>query len=266
MTKLEMHPTVRRFREREARPEAHGTAAPDKPMDESWLRRLCEEAGVDDVGFVAIDRPEIDDQRAEILSAFPATRTLISFVCRLNREPIRSPARSAANQEFHANYDHVNEVARRIVQALERAGVPAMNPSAAFPMEMDRYPGRIWIVSHKPVAVAAGLGQVGIHRCVIHPVFGSFINLGTILVAGDVSKQDAAIDYNPCVECKLCVAIRASLYAPLRVLLYQTDDGKTCVEYDRPSSLFGQFGDDRVTHVAEVLDRKLEDLAKAAIG
>jgi uncharacterized protein (DUF302 family) len=61
-------------------------------------------------------------------------------------------------------------------------------------------------------------------------------------------------------------AIGASLYAPLRVLLYQTDDGKTCVEYDRPSSLFGQFGDDRVTHIAEVLDRKLEDLAKAAIG
>jgi uncharacterized protein (DUF302 family) len=61
-------------------------------------------------------------------------------------------------------------------------------------------------------------------------------------------------------------AIGASLYAPLRVLLYETDDGKTCVEYDRPSSLFGQFGDDRVTHMAKVLDQKLEDLAKAATG
>lgn len=206
MTKLEMHPTVRRFREREARPAAPGPSAPAAPIDEAWLRRLCLEAGADDVGFVSIDRPEIDDQRTEILSAFPATRTLVSLVCRLNREPIRSPARSAANQEFHASYDHANEVARRIVGALERAGIPAMNPSAGFPMEMDRYPGRIWVVSHKPVAVAAGLGQVGIHRCVIHPVFGSFINLGTILVAADVAKQDAPIDYNPCVECKLCVA------------------------------------------------------------
>jgi uncharacterized protein (DUF302 family) len=61
-------------------------------------------------------------------------------------------------------------------------------------------------------------------------------------------------------------AIAAALYAPLRVLLYETDDGKTCVEYDRPSSLFGQFGDDRVTHMAEVLDQKLEALAKAATG
>ena len=188
MTKLEMHPTVRRFREREKRPEVPEPAAPAAPIDEAWLRRLCEEAGVDDVGFVAIDRPEIDDQRAEILSAFPTTRTLISFVCRLNREPIRSPARSAANQEFHANSTESTRSHAGSSQALERAGVPAMNPSAAFPMEMDRYPGRIWIVSHKPVAVAAGLGQVGIHRCVIHPVFGSFINLGTILVARDVCE------------------------------------------------------------------------------
>jgi hypothetical protein len=36
--------------------------------------------------------------------------------------------------------------------------------------------------------------------------------------------------------------IRASLYAPLRVLIYENEEGKTCVEYDKPSSLFGQFG------------------------
>ena len=199
MARLDEHPTVIRHRER---PQA---TAPEA-LDAAWLRRLCLDAGADDVGFVAIDRPEIDDQRAEVLGAYPATRTLVSFVCKLNPEPIRSPARSVANQEFHANYEHVNEVARKVVRILGEAGVPAMNPTSAFPMEMDRYPGRIWVVSHKPVAVAAGLGQVGLHRCVIHPVFGSFINLGTILVARDVSARSVPVDYNPCVECKLCVA------------------------------------------------------------
>lgn len=58
--------------------------------------------------------------------------------------------------------------------------------------------------------------------------------------------------------------IRASLYAPLRVLLYQNDQGQTCLEYDRPSSLFGQFGDERVTAVADMLDRKLAHLAATA--
>jgi uncharacterized protein (DUF302 family) len=59
--------------------------------------------------------------------------------------------------------------------------------------------------------------------------------------------------------------IRASLYAPLRVLVYENDRGKTCVEYDRPSSLFGQFGNAKVTDVATMLDRKLEQLVAKSI-
>jgi uncharacterized protein (DUF302 family) len=59
--------------------------------------------------------------------------------------------------------------------------------------------------------------------------------------------------------------IRASLYAPLRVLLYENEDGKTCLEYDKPSSLFGQFGNAKVTDQATMLDRKLEQLVTKAI-
>ena len=132
---------------------------------------------------------------------------LLSFVCRMNREPIRNPARSVANLEFHHTGDHVNEVARKIVAALERAGVRAVNPAMGFPMEMDRFPGgKIWVVSHKPVAVAAGFGMMGIHRNVIHPKFGNFILLGTVLIAAEATDYDQPIDYNPCLECKLCVA------------------------------------------------------------
>ena len=39
--------------------------------------------------------------------------------------------------------------------------------------------------------------------------------------------------------------IRAALYAPLRVLVYEQKAGQTIVEYDQPSSLFGQFGGKR---------------------
>jgi uncharacterized protein (DUF302 family) len=59
--------------------------------------------------------------------------------------------------------------------------------------------------------------------------------------------------------------IRASLYAPLRVLIYENEQGQTCVEYDKPSSLFGQFGNSNVTGVARMLDRKLDQLVDKAI-
>lgn len=203
MTKFDNHPTVKWFRFRAL---AATQKAPTSPLDTDWLRNLVLEAGADDVGFVEIDREAIADQRQEILTAFPATKTLINFVCRLNRENVRTPARSIANLEFHANYEHTNEVARQVVTTLEQLGIRAMNPSAAFPMEMERFPGKIWVVSHKPVAVAAGLGHVGIHRNVIHPKFGNFILLGTILIDAEVTTYTQPIDYNPCLECKLCVA------------------------------------------------------------
>jgi Fe-S-cluster-containing hydrogenase component 2 len=158
------------------------------------------------VGFVSIDRPELDDQRDTILAAWPQTRTLISLVCRMNREPVRNPARSIANLEFHATTEQVNLVTRDLVRRLDDLGIAALNPSAGFPMEMSQFPGKIWVVSHKPVAVAAGLGQMGIHRNVIHPKFGNFIILGTVLLAVDVDLESRPIDYNPCLECKLCVA------------------------------------------------------------
>lgn len=200
--KFDDHPTVRRIRLNTTQHAPSSRPA----LDAAWLKQRVLEAGADDVGFVEIGRPALDDQRGDILQAFPPTRTLISFVVRMNREAIRTPARSIANTEFHHSGDQVNDIARNVVRFLESRGIRAMNPVMGFPMEMDRFPGKIWVVSHKPVAVAAGLGMMGIHRNVIHPKFGNFILLGTVLLDADVSTTDSPIDYNPCLACKLCVA------------------------------------------------------------
>jgi len=204
MAQLAEHPTVKQFREREA---AGNQPARPQTLDSTWLRQVCLEAGADDVGFVEAGRPETADQQSDILAVFPSTKTLVSFVLRMNRENIRTPARSIANVEFHHTTDQTNEVARKIVAALERAGVRAINGGAAgFPMEADRWGGKMWVISHKPVAVAAGLGHMGIHRNVIHPKFGNFVLLGTVLVDTEVTAFCRPLDYNPCLECKLCVA------------------------------------------------------------
>jgi uncharacterized protein (DUF302 family) len=50
----------------------------------------------------------------------------------------------------------------------------------------------------------------------------------------------------------------AALYAPLRVVLYEDEQGHGIFEYDKPSSFFGQFGDERVTDVGRYLDATLE--------
>ncbi|MEE9355984.1 MAG: SCP2 sterol-binding domain-containing protein [Methylococcaceae bacterium] len=203
MNKLEEHPTVKKIREKQIQLKPFGS---QQMLDADWLKKLCLGFGADDVGFVEVERPEIDVDRDSIEQYAPWTKTLVAFVCRMNKEPVRTTARSVANLEFHHAGDQVNEVAKKIVTALEEKNIRAINPSMGFPMEMDQFPGKIWVISHKLVAVAAGLGQIGIHRNVIHPRFGNFILLGTVLMEASLAKQSQPIDYNPCVSCKLCVA------------------------------------------------------------
>jgi ferredoxin/putative sterol carrier protein len=197
---IDKHPTVLHHRSRV--PAARAL----QPLDADGLRTLARECGADDVGLVGIDRSELDDQREEILSRYPWTKTLLAFVRRMSREPVRSPARSIANLEFHHKGESVDEIALRIVERLEADGIRAVCPAMGFPMEMSRFPERTWVVAHKPVAVAAGLGHMGIHRNVIHPKFGNFVLLGTVLLDRDATSQDRPLDYNPCLECNMCVA------------------------------------------------------------
>src|SRR5258708_27933827 len=103
--------------------------------------------------------------------------------------------------------------------AAVRARIEAMAGSSGFMLFSTRDPG-------------AGLRIVGQHRKAVQYV------IGNPLFAVEMTRH----------------AIGAALYVPLCVLIYEADDGKTCIEYDRPSSLFGQFADERVDSMPAPLD------------
>ena len=201
--KLNEHPTVMRYREKV---EEDPLAAVREKLDSTWLKTVALEAGADDAGLVEIHSPELEEQAEGILEIFPRTRSLMSIVCRMNPENIRCPSRDVSDLEFLQTFEQTNAVSRRIVKVLIASGVRAMSPSAGFPMDLAKWPGKMWPLSHKPIAVEAGLGVMGHHRLVIHPRFGNFIVLGTILLDREVTAYDQPLDFNPCIECKLCVS------------------------------------------------------------
>jgi epoxyqueuosine reductase QueG len=202
--KLEDHPTVKRYREKGD--ETAASKAPDI-LDAEWLKQQVLEAGADDVGLVDINSPDLSGYRADILEIFPRSKTLVSFVCRLNPENIRCVSRSVSDLEFIQTQKAADGVARKVTQALAQKGVNALNYACGFPMDLDKWPGKMWPVSHKPIAVAAGLGHLGLNRMLLHPLFGNFIWLNTILVNREVTVYDKPISYNPCIDCKLCAAV-----------------------------------------------------------
>ena len=74
--------------------------------------------------------------------------------------------------------------------------------------------------------------------------------IGNVLVATQMTRHELA----------------AGLYAPLRIMLYENNLGTATFEYDRPSTLFGQYRNKSVTVVAKELDQKIYDaLIRAAM-
>ena len=84
-------------------------------------------------------------------------------------------------------------------------------------------------------------------------------NHGALLnIYGKPRKAKQYVIGNPLIAIQMTIHdIRASLYAPLRMIVYETENKNAFVEYDLPSSLFGQFGNNEVLQVAIGLDAKL---------
>ena len=87
---------------------------------------------------------------------------------------------------------------------------------------------------------------------------------------GIAGLQCHAIQYdigNPLTASKMSRHhLSASLYAPIRILLREDAKGVAAFEYDRPLSVFGQFGNNKVDAVARKLDEDLQAALVAAVS
>lgn len=202
--KLDDHPTVMRYREMAAA-RLHHSSGPK--LSAARLKALALEAGADDAAVVDLEHPQLDDQRGDILRVFPPTKSLVSLAGRMNRENIRCLSRDVSDLEFIRAFEGIDAATRNLARSLEAEGIRALGLPSSFPMDMAKWPGKMWPVSHKIVAEAGGLGKMGRHRIVIHPRFGSFVAFATLLMDRRVDVYARPLDFNPCLQCGLCSAV-----------------------------------------------------------
>jgi hypothetical protein len=121
-----------------------------------------------------------------------------------------------------------------------------------------------------PVLLQDGLTDRLRQRLEAAPELSIFVTRDHGMLLGIYGLTRKAVQYeigNPLTASSMtCHQLAAANYAPLRVILYEPDDGGTCIEYDLPSSFFGQFGDDRVTQVGRGLDIALDRALRIAAG
>jgi epoxyqueuosine reductase QueG len=200
--RLSDHPTVRTYR------ETQDTAAkPAEAIDADLLKRMAREAGADDAGIADLARETLAGFESDLQTVLPGVRSVMVLLFRVNQNLLRSQAHAIADNEFKMAWAAANRSARRLVRRLRAKNLRAVNMPAGFPMEANRWPGRMWLTSDKVLAVEAGLGQMGYNRLVLHPEYGAAVVLGTVLLAATSDRYDRPLDFNPCIECGLCLKV-----------------------------------------------------------
>jgi hypothetical protein len=131
--------------------------------------------------------------------------------------------------------------------------------------------GLIWPIDPEiPALLADGITDRLKQRLEAAPELSIFLTRDHGGLLGIYGRVRRAVQYeigNPLTASTMTRHnLAAGLYAPLRVVLYEKDSGGSRFECDLPSSLFGQFGDERITEVARELDVALERALSSAAG
>jgi len=194
-------------------PHINGT---DRQLTKELREHLLAE-GADLVGFGPVELMEGAPDIMRPQRYLPDARSMISIGLAINEASCDLIARSVREHTVPASYHsyqlftltlinpQLDQLAYRSAKFLERRGFraypfPANIPHVLKPTEL--YPGGPGDISHKHVAVACGLGQIGWHTMLITPEFGSRQKLTSIItnapLHGDSMQDERLCDPEAC--------------------------------------------------------------------
>jgi epoxyqueuosine reductase QueG/putative sterol carrier protein len=166
----------------------------------------------DDAGVISIDHPALAHEREEILYVYPHTRSLVVMIGEENKPSLQSRYLPTANHELYECEERLFKWGHDVIRYIGSLGGEGLTTTIGWPQEVSvRWADKIWPLSHKLVAQAAGLGIIGTSRNFLHRRFGAYCLIDTVLTNLEFAPDEYAdagrpLDWNPCLECNLCVA------------------------------------------------------------
>lgn len=141
----------------------------------------------------------IETQPKDLLDGFPRA---VSIAVRLSDSVLDSIDRQPTPL-YSSHYNRVNalldDLAIRATNLLQAIGARAVPIPASLILDSEKWTS---FISHKAVAIAAGIGWQGKSLLVVHPDFGPRIRLTTILTNADL-EPDLPLK-NRCGKCHQC--------------------------------------------------------------
>jgi epoxyqueuosine reductase len=166
------------------------------------LRELAGQQGADLFGVASTERltKYIDPEIAEAASKMPH---IISVGIRLQKA-VLDTMNDRPNQIYKTHYRQVNATLDHLTNELGRfiqnEGFRAMPIAASFIVDWAKQTAHI---SHRYVALEAGLGFLGRNNLLVHPQFGAGVRLSSVLT--DMPLLDDEPIPNDCGQCAACI-------------------------------------------------------------
>lgn len=169
-------------------------------LDAAGLKRRARSWGASLVGIADLERLRgIETEPAELFEGF---RRAVSIAVRLS-DPVLDQIIDRPTPLYSQHYQKVNalldELALRVCLAIQKAGGRALPLPASQILDAERLTSYL---SHKAVAVAAGVGWQGKSLLVVSPQHGPRIRLVTVLT--DLPLEPDAPLKNRCGGCTAC--------------------------------------------------------------
>ncbi|MGQ9552266.1 MAG: hypothetical protein ACUVUE_07560 [Candidatus Bathycorpusculaceae bacterium] len=169
------------------------------------IKDYAKSRGATLVGIAAAERLSEAPEGHRPKDFLPDVKNVVSIGLEINRTSILQLPKTI--REYKISYDtanlKLNSLALEIASLLEREGYEAVPIPASAPYDAKKLSGDI---SHKHVAVAAGLGKFGLSNLVLTPKYGPFIRFVSVITNAPL-EADEPLDNDICIgeECSKCV-------------------------------------------------------------
>lgn len=171
------------------------------------IKKFCEEAGADIVGFASVERW---DEYNEVPSDFrprtlwDPTRTVIVIGVSMPLPIVETTPSFLHKETYTAANRTLDDMAYNMVRFLNRKG------HAAYFFTRDGF-ASLRLLKERPyasfghvmAAKYAGLGTIGMSNCLLTPEFGSRVRFVSVFTNA-VIEPDPVIEKDLCIKCEAC--------------------------------------------------------------
>jgi len=174
------------------------------------VKKFAKSKGATLVGIAPVERLSGAPKGHRPADLSPCAKSLVSIGLRIDKSSILQLPKTM--KEYKLSYEMANlkldNLACETACFLEDKGYGALAVPASKPFDAERLFGDI---SHKHVAVAAGLGKFGLNNLVLTPDYGPFVRFTTIITSArldpdELLKRDLCLG-GKCLKCvKACPA------------------------------------------------------------